>query len=438
MNTQEYYYYPEAGPSYSRPSTMAASPPRQQHQQPLLSLNDWDYYGSNPNVSPSGSSIDTPVSDAPAALSYPLIAGEQATAPEYPAAMYAEQQSWHTPPLAPVAQSKSSLSDALGSFSYEHAPQPSQINTQGAVYYSGQQQYQHATYPPQSQQERTMAVSYTVRNNALTVPTNVPSHTPYAQTQTVHHGYGVQQQMHHHSPPVQQQQPAYLPANSSQSHPYASAHTQQPYTVQAYSHAHVPLVLPPVHAQEYRATQQPTAVQAPLYHPKPQHPLPEWTKQTELVSGPGVTPAHVASAPAPAHVDISGGVQQQHHAAYATAVPFQFGQVGPMGQEEDEEDEVDEDDEMYDEEYDDEYENEAPEVRQERAAPIQTGSLSGSSLLFQPISAAVQSRFAPKSSATSSAPAAPTAAPNVQAPTSHTQQQYPMLPLGMSAPAYWA
>lgn len=121
MNAQDYYYYPEAGPSYFRPSAMASSPPRQEQRQQLqqpLSLSDWEYYGSNPNVSPSGSSIDTPVSDAPAALSYPVIAGEQATAPEYPAATYAEQQSWHTPPLAvSVAQSKSSLSDALGSFS---------------------------------------------------------------------------------------------------------------------------------------------------------------------------------------------------------------------------------------------------------------------------------------------------------------------------------
>ena len=94
-----------------------------------------------------------------------------------------------------------------------------------------------------------------------------------------------------------------------------------------------------------------------------------------------------------------------------------------------------ENEDEYDE-YDEDYENEAPMARRE-VAPIQTGSLSGSSLLFQPISAAVQSRFAPKSTATSSAPAAPTAAPNVQPPTS-VQTQYPMLPLGMSAPAYWA
>lgn len=180
--------------------------------------------------------------------------------------------------------------------------------------------------------------------------------------------------------------------------------------------------------------QQPAAVQAPLYHPKPQHPLPEWTKQPQLVSGPGVTPGHVASAPAPARVDAGGGQQQyHHHTAYPVTAPFQFGQTTIMGQEED-----DMDDEMYDDEYDDEYENEAPELRQERAVPVQAGSLSGSSLLFQPISAAVQSRFAPKPSATLTAPAAPTAAPNVPAPTSQTQQQYPMLPLGMSAPAYWA
>ena len=109
-----------------------------------------------------------------------------------------------------------------------------------------------------------------------------------------------------------------------------------------------------------------------------------------------------------------------------------------MGQEEADEEAGHEGDDMDGDEYDDGFEYETSEVRQERAAPVQTGSLSGSSLLFQPISAAVQSRFAPKSSATSSASVVPTAAPNVPVPTSQTQQQYPMLPLGMSAPAYWA
>ncbi|VDB91583.1 unnamed protein product [Peniophora sp. CBMAI 1063] len=433
MDVQEYFYYAEAGPSYIRPSATASSPPRQ-YQQQSLSMDDWDYHGSNPNVSPSGSSIDTPVSDAPAAFSYPYIAGEQIVAPDFPAATYAEQQqSWHISP-PPVMQSKNSLSDALGSFSYERAPQPSHITSLNAGYYAGQQDCHHATYPTQPQQEQMVAVSHTLRNNTASAFASVPSHHPHAQMYSIHHGYGVQQQKSHHSPPVQQQQrqqqPAYLPASSSQSHSYPSAHTQQPYPASMYSH--VPLAPPQGHAaQEYRATQQPAAVQAPLYHPKPQHPLPEWTKQPELVSGPGVTPAHVASAPAPARVDVGGTHQQYHHSAYPVQAPFQFGHVVSVGQEQAEEEE----EEMYDdedEEYDDEYERDAPEVRQER--PV----LDSSSLLFQPISAAVQSRFAPKSSVTSSAPAAPTAAPNVPAPTSQPQQQYPMLPLGISAPAYWA